>query len=166
MVYAGMSYPGADVSIKKHLWATICQPTLLYGMECVELSKTILSQLETIQSNHIEQSLGLNRSARSSYILDSLQLPRVKSVLSKKCSTFYHSIFQNDTPTAELNYILLARYVASGQLIEGTLIHKIVNFGLSPISVALSGTNNNIINHITPCGIIDSIQSFLSYEFH
>ena len=85
---AGMSYPGADVSIKKHLWTTICQPTLLYGMECVALSKTILSQLETVQSNHIKQSLGLNKSARSSYLLDSLQLPRVQSVLSKKCATF------------------------------------------------------------------------------
>ena len=100
---AGMSYPGADASIKKHLWTTICRPTLLYGMECVELSKTTLSRLETVQGNHLKQSLGLSKTARTSYLLDSLNIPRIQSVLSKKCATFYHSIFKCDTPAAELD---------------------------------------------------------------
>ena len=77
----GMSYPGADAGIKKHLWATICRPTLLYGMECVHVPKIILSQLETVQGNHIKQSLGLSSTARTSYLLDSLHLPTVQHVL-------------------------------------------------------------------------------------
>ena len=59
----GMSYPGAE-----------------YGMECVHVPKTMLSQLETVQSNHIKQSLGLSRTARTSYLLDSLHLPTVQHV--------------------------------------------------------------------------------------
>jgi NAD-dependent DNA ligase len=125
-----MSYPGADASIKKHLWTTIYRPTLLYGMECVELSKTTLSRLETVQGNHLKQSLGLSKTARASYLLDSLNIPHIQSVLSKKCATFYHSIFKCDTPAAELNSHSLASCITSGELIKGTLIHKIVTFGL------------------------------------
>jgi len=159
-----MSYPGADASIKKHLWTTICRPTLLYGMECVELSKTTLSRLETVQGNHLKQSLGLSKTARTSYLLDSLNIPRIQSVLSKKCATFYHSIFKCDTPAAELNNYLLARYITSGELIQGTLINKIVTFGLSPVSVAFNGSNFNITNQTTPKGIIDSLQNLLYHQ--
>ena len=161
---AGMSYPGADAGIKKHLWATICRPTLLYGMECVHVPKTMLSQLETVQGNHIKQSLGLSRTARTSYLLDSLHLPTVQHVLSKKSASFYNSIFKSDTPTAKLNSLLLARYVTLGELIPGTLIHKLVKFGFSPISVAFNDPNIPSLFQKTACGIIDSLQNLLYHQ--
>ena len=161
---AGMSYPGADASVKKYLWTSICQPTLLYGMECVHLSQSIMSKLETVQGNHIKQSLGLNKYARTSYLLDSLQLPYVKSVIVKKCATLYHSIFNSDTPTTDLNAHLMARYISSGELIKGTLIHSIVCFGLSPVSIAFAHPQVKKYKYSTHDGIIDTLQHLLYHQ--
>ena len=167
-----MSYPGADIRIKKHLWKTICLPTLLYGMECVPLPNSTLSRLETVQGNHIKQSLGLSKTARTSYLLESLNIPHVgegahaHSVLSNKSASFYHSVFKYDTPATELNTILLSRYISTGEHINGTLIDKIVKSGLSPVSAAFNGSSasNVNVNSTKTCGIIDSLQNLLYHQ--
>ena len=63
-----MAYPGAHTSIKKYLWKTICLPTLLYGMECINISKNELTRLERTQGNHIKQCLGLGKTVHSTNI--------------------------------------------------------------------------------------------------
>ena len=47
----------------------------------VSMFRKLLAQLETVQGNHIKQFLGLSRTARTSYMLDSLHLPTVQHVL-------------------------------------------------------------------------------------
>ena len=161
---AGMSYPGADASVNKYLWTSICQPTLLYGMECVHLSQSTMSRLETVQGNHIKQSLGLNKYARTSYLLDSLQLPHVKSAIVKKCATLYHSIFNSDAPTTDPNAHLMARNISSGELIKGTLIHSIVCFGLSPVSIDFAHLQIKKYKYSTQDGIIHTLQHLLYHQ--
>ena len=74
--------------------------------------------------------------AHTIYLLDSLQVPYVKSAIVNKCATLYNSIFNSDTPTTDFNAHLMARYISSGELIKGTLIHSIVCFGLLSVSIA------------------------------
>ena len=75
-----------------------------------------------------------------------------------------NSIFKSDTPTAKLNSLLLARYVTLGELTPGTLIHKLVKFGFSPISVAFNDPNIPSLFQKTACGIIDSLQNLLYHQ--
>ena len=39
---AGMCYPGLASETKSHLFKTICQPTLIYGLDSVPISNTIV----------------------------------------------------------------------------------------------------------------------------
>ena len=41
------------------MWKTICQPVLLYGSDCINLSSTDIKTMETSQRKIIKQSLGL-----------------------------------------------------------------------------------------------------------
>ena len=111
-------------------------------------------------------ALGLSKTARTSYLLKSLNIPHVHSVLSQKSASFYHSVFKYDTPATELNTILLSRYISTGELINGTLIDKIVKSGLSPVSVAFNGSSasNVNVNSTKTCGIIDSLQNLLCHQ--
>ena len=100
---AGMAYPGAHASAKKYLWNTICSPTLLYGMECIDMPNNLLAKLETTQGNHIKQCLGLSRTAHSSQLLQALRVTKVKDNLLQKSLRLYYSIFIHETPATELN---------------------------------------------------------------
>ena len=160
---AGMAYPGAHTSIKKYLWKTICLPTLLYGMECINISKNELTRLERTQGNHIKQCLGLGKTVHSTHILQALNVRKIVNNLSAKCLMFYHSVFNNETPATKLNRFFLSRYVASGRLIPGTLISNIVRDGYSPMSV-LFNKPCKYTSSQTNCGITESLHNLLYHE--
>ena len=160
---ADMAYPGAHASIKKYLWNTICSPTLLYGMECIYMPNNLLAKLETTQGNHIKQCLGLSRTAHSSQLLQALRVTKVKDNLSQQSLRLYHSIFVHETPATELNRFLLSRFISSREIIPGTLIHKVVSSGSSPVSVAFNiPCTYNSSQQV--CGITDSLQKLLYHE--
>ena len=47
------------------MWKTICQPVLLYGSNCINLSSTDIKTMETSQRKMIKQSLGLSKYSRN-----------------------------------------------------------------------------------------------------
>ena len=69
--------------------------------------------------------------------------------LLKKCPIFDEAIFHNDTAIEELTFILLKHSKASGEVTKVTLIHKMNNLDVLPVSAAYSSQNTNIINRIT-----------------
>ena len=68
-------------------------------------------------------------------------------------------MYKSDTPAEELNS--LARFVALGELIECTLVHKTINLGLSPILAAFSSPRANIRNQTF---FRQPVESPLPYE--
>ena len=45
----GMSYPGHAPEVQAHLYKSICQPVLTYGMECMSYSKDQFRRMESTQ---------------------------------------------------------------------------------------------------------------------
>jgi hypothetical protein len=44
-------------------------------------------------------------------------------------------LFQFDSPTRAFNFFLLIRFMLTNSVPEGTLLHRILSFGISPINV-------------------------------
>ena len=55
----GFSYPGVSSDVKAHLWKSVCQSTLGYGCESINMNKSNITNLETCQGNIIKQNLGI-----------------------------------------------------------------------------------------------------------
>ena len=54
----GMSYPGFSSEVKSHLWKSVCAPTLLYGVDGINMNDTVIKQVESIQGSLMKQCLG------------------------------------------------------------------------------------------------------------
>lgn len=159
----GMAYPGADVTVKTHIWKTICQPVLLYGMECTHLSATSMQQLETSQGNLIKQSLGLCKIARTSHLLHSMGIYNISDMVKKRYTTLYRSLFSLDNSCTMLNVNMLSQFLLSGCLFKGTLLSNIIQLGLSPIDLLMNSSHRKNPTS-QPSGLVDSIKSLLFHE--
>ena len=54
---SNMSYPGLDNDVKAHLWRTMCCPTLIYGTDCVDISRKSLNQMESLQRTLVKRCI-------------------------------------------------------------------------------------------------------------
>ena len=58
---AGMLYPGASTDVQSYLFKNICQPTLTYGADCINITDNDILKLDSAQCKLIKQSLGLSK---------------------------------------------------------------------------------------------------------
>ena len=59
------------------MWKTICQPVLLYGSNCINLSSTDIKTMETSQCKMIKESLGLSNYSRNTNLLQAQHINKV-----------------------------------------------------------------------------------------
>jgi hypothetical protein len=123
---AGMSSSGLSSQVKSHLWKTVCAPTLLYGMESVDLNEQNLKKLESIQGSLIKQSLGLSKRNHHSNILHALNVTKCKDFIRNQTIALYNRTFKVPSPMRNVCVQLLARYMATGKVVPGTLICRVV----------------------------------------
>ena len=103
----GMSYPGAARAapeVQAHLYKSICQPVLTYGMECMSNSKDQFRRMESIQG------LGLSKRSHNSAVLKALNIDKAQHIVNRNVLNLYHRIFKIDSPARSLMQFLLARY--------------------------------------------------------
>ena len=48
---SGMRYPGLSSSTKSHLFRSVCQPTLMYGVECLIVTSKNINDLNSAQGS-------------------------------------------------------------------------------------------------------------------
>ncbi len=63
------SVPGARVIMLKVLYKHICQPSLTYGLECINIPHRDLQSLNTVQGKRIKQSLGLSKHSHNTQLM-------------------------------------------------------------------------------------------------
>ena len=56
-----MYYPGAPPEVQAYMFKCICQPTLTYGMKCMDYSAVQMRRIESIKGQLIKQCLGLGK---------------------------------------------------------------------------------------------------------
>ena len=110
----GMSYPGADQEVQAHLYKSICQPVLTYGMECMRNYKDQFRRMESTQGHLIKHCMGLSKRSHNSAVLKALNIDKVQNIVNRNVLNLYHRIFKIGIPARSLMHVLLARYITYG----------------------------------------------------
>ena len=129
----GMSYPGAAPEVQAHLYKSICQPLLTYGMGCMSYSKDQFRRMESIQCRLIKQCMGLSKRSHNSAVLKALNIDKVQNIVNRNVLNLYHRIFKIESPARSLMQFLLARYISYGTTVPGTLLDRVMSIGESPL---------------------------------
>lgn len=159
---AGMLYPGASADVQAYLFKHICQPTLLYGLDCMKLSRNDFVKLESVQGKLIKQSLGLSKRSHNTQLLAALNIHKVEDIVINNTLSLFHRICQSPSPTRTLVLHDLSQYILYGRLINGTILSKVVEYNQSPIRVAVQKCK--IFNEPHNDGHIDSLRHLLQHE--
>ena len=158
----GMSYPGLASDAKAYIWNTMCQPILLYGMDCIPLSNTGKHKLASTQGNLLKQSLGLNKRSHSSNLLKALNVNSIEAVIKRNTACLLKRIFNVPSPVQQLCCHFMSLYATKGILVPGTLVSRIVQSGLSPIDCVFNKIHKEAIP--SECGIVDSLKALIMHE--
>ena len=95
---AGFSYPGAHSDVKSYM----CQPVLLYGSDCINLSSTDIKTMDTSQGKIIKQSLGLSKHSRNTNLLQALNINKVSHTINHSTLSLWNRLFCVESPTQTL----------------------------------------------------------------
>jgi len=109
----------------------------------------------------IKQSLGLDKRSRSSYLLRAVNVLSVKDKLKRDCASLLRRIFAVPSPMRELSSHFISVYMCEGILYHGTLVNRIVNFGMSPVACIF---NKYQVPPKSVCGVVDSLKVLLMNE--
>ena len=161
----GCCYPVLFTDVKVNLYKNIGLPLLLYGIESVSLNQTLMKSLECTQSNIVKNIMGFNKRHHHSNLLHAVRIDNVETSVIPGILSFCYRIYQVDNPARVLSNAMLCDYINSRHLIPGSLIHRVVEAGFSPIkclSIRQQFTahrSNNMHD-----GIVDSLRHLLYHE--
>ena len=158
----GITNPTVQPDVKSHLWRTICSPTLTYGLECLKLSARDLHRLESLQGTLIKSSVDIGKRSHSTSLLDAMAVPRVKDILKQKTVSLFKDICRVEGPASDICLELLKLYVTSGQCIPGTIIHRIVEYGESPVHCLFK--KMRVVPVYKEDGIVDTMKYILCHN--
>ena len=162
----GLSYPGVCTDVKSYIWKTVGIPSLMYGMECINLKKCEVDKLNSAQCNIIKSILGLSRRSHHTSLLLALDIPRIDDILRKQTVNFFNRIFRVESPLRTLQLYLMNEFVSGKGIVKGTIIERVLSAGVSPVTAALNpgfrislqnccGANN---------GLVDSLRFLLRHD--
>ena len=161
----GCSYPGLSTDAKVHLWKSVGLPSLLYGMETMTLNDRQHKILECTQSATIKNVLGFSKRCHHSNLLRAVNLPNVTAHVYRNVLSLWWRIFQVDNPGRRLSIKLLNNYVQEKRTVPGTLLHRIVGLGQSPIKSLFDKQYClNQIPYAADDAIIDSLRYLVHHE--
>ena len=156
----GMAYPGCASDVKAFMWNTVCKPALSYGLDSIYLNNKCMKDLETCQGNLVKQVMGFSKRSKSSSLLQSLGITKMCQHISQCTASLFRRIFLTDSPVQSLCRYFLSQYLTRGSLVPGTIVDRLVSYGLSPTRCAfLKYRYNNIVQ----CGITDSLRLLLMH---
>jgi len=159
----GFAYPGLSTEVKVHLWNTMGLPTLLYGAESLNIYVKDTKELCSTQAFNIKRCLGLSNRSHHSMLLTAAGVRPIQELIRTRTLSLYKRIFNVESPTRSLNMYFLARYIATGETIDGTLLSRIVCQGASPLSVIYTSVNVPRAP-AENSGVIDSLRFLLHSE--
>jgi hypothetical protein len=161
---AGMLYPGASTDVQSHLFNHICQPTLTYGLDCINISQNEIVKLDSAQGKLIKQSLGLSKRSHNTQVLQAMGVKKINELASKQCLSLYHRIGSVQSPSRTLLLYFLSRYILYGEIVQGSLLSRVVSQGHS---VLLNLFKSPRIGDTTLCkndGHVESLRHLLHHE--
>ena len=157
----GLCYPGLKTQSKVKLWRTVCVPTLLNGLASISLSNADIRNLESTQGTLVKRFLGLGKSHRHSKLLSALGIPKIRDLINSMRFSLCYRIGRINSPARDLHFHSLARFVATGSLVRGTLVSNIVKAGFSPVLASFSKARPGPGVPTFTDGVVDSLRTLL-----
>ena len=130
--------------VQAHLYKSICQPVLTYGMECMSYSKDQFRRMESTQGRLVKQCLGLSKSSHNTAMWKALNIEKVQNIVDRNVLNLYHRIFKIESPARSIIQFLLARYITYGTTVPGTLIDRVVSIGESPLKCVFRKSGHKV----------------------
>ena len=159
----GMLYPGVSPDTQIHLFNSICQPTLVYGSDCMNIRDSDKVKLNSNQCKLIKRSLGLSKYSHNTVILQALGVANVKDIIDRNVCSLFHRIFRVTSMAREICTYNLAFYLLYGQVTRGSLVERVLSSYSSPVSLVFKPpviTDQCLI----PDGHVDSVKMLLNSE--
>jgi len=75
-----MCYPGVMSDTKSYLFRTICQPTLLYGLDAVDLNNNMIKTLENVQGGIMKRVCGIPKRSHHTQLSQALNISSVNNM--------------------------------------------------------------------------------------
>ena len=174
---AGMSYPGLAPDVKVDLWKKVGLPSLIYGMDSLNVNKSGLKRIETAQCNIIKQVLGLRKRSHNTKLLEAIRLSSVSDHVKQRSIGLLRKFFTTNSPYRKLGLYHLSKFIVSGSVYAGSIINRIIEYGVSPIKIWKSVTmgeepfylgsrptsHTNLLPHGQD-GMVDSLRYLLSSQ--
>ena len=157
----GMSYPGLDTLNKVNLFKSICRPTLMYGVDCLNISKNNLKDIQSTQGFIMKHVCGLSKRAHHSDILKALDIDNASVLINNSMKCLFKRLCSTDSPTRNICTHFIYLYITENILIPGSLIERIVRSGASPL-LLLNGLSSH--HNVPNDGLVDTLRALLLCE--
>ena len=154
-----MAYPGLNTLSKTHLYKTICKPTLMYGIESLNISNKCVKELQSTQGFIMKQVCGLSKRSHHSGLLQAVKVESANVYINNATKTLFWRLCATDSTTRNLCIHFLNKYIMHGTLIPGTIIDRIVGMGVSPSSLLSDKCSSH--NYLPADGLVDSLRVML-----
>jgi hypothetical protein len=108
--------------------------------------------------------MGLSKRCHSTHLLKAMDISKLRSIITRNTLSLFHRIYKIDSPLITLCNTFIAKYIADGTIIQNTIVGRILNYGLSPVSVAYQGAG--AVRGLTQemDGIAESLQFLPRHE--
>ena len=78
---AGLCNNVTDADAIAFIWNSAIRPVLTYGINCIHVSKTCLSRMETLQAKLLKAGIGVHKWSRSSPVLKALNIKKIETTI-------------------------------------------------------------------------------------
>ncbi len=156
----GMCYPGLKTESKVHLYKTTCLPTLMYGLDCISLTKRNIHDIQSAQGSVMKNVCGLSKRSHHSAFLQALNITNASDYLNDHVKSLFVRICSNNSITRDICMYFINLFVTQNIVFPGTLVNRIIDMGISPTSLLLS-SHKKSSHEKTSNGLIDSLSAML-----
>ena len=127
------------------------------------MSSENFKQLESIQSTSIKTFMGLCKWSRHTNLLKALNIIPIQDIITEKMCSLYNRCFKVQSPLVDVNTYFMSQYMYHGVTFKGTLVHRLVNLGVSPMRTAFNYKKLSV-PYDKSDGVVDSLFYLIHCE--
>jgi len=166
---AGLCSKTVSPDISVHTLKVAIRPVLLYGCECIHMTKTALKELDKCQAKIVKSVCGLKSSCRNTPLLKALQVNSISSSVESQSINLLKSMLISTSMSRKFYTHILSQHI-SGSHRGSSLLSRVASmcksYGSSLVSALCNNvTFNSIVREtkgFTPRdGLSDSVQALL-----
>ncbi len=153
-----------------HIYTTAVRPVLTYGLECVYQGKTVMQDVEMLQSKLLKSSLGLKRYCRNTPLLQALKIQHVCRSVEIQELILFKSMLLSSSRSHKFYQFILACHIQGAISSQRNIVSRILKT-CDKHNISLAGYLCNeshlkktkcTMKQFPACGLSDSVSFILN----